>query len=71
MCDYTIDIVWNGDHRAYVASCREIPACLIVCETEDMALKMIHEAIEDHLSYLARRGRKAPLPLTSSGGGKS
>jgi predicted RNase H-like HicB family nuclease len=48
---YTIDLSLDDESGAFVASCREIPACMVINEKRDLAVQMVYEAIEDHLNY--------------------
>ena len=61
--DYTITISWNNKDKVFCVSCMEIPACTVTDEDEETALLKVKDAIVNHLDYLAKRGRNAPLPV--------
>lgn len=61
--NYSVQVSWSDEDGAFVASCREIPACVAVGEDEATAIVQVRDAIEAHLRYRRELGLADPRPM--------
>jgi len=60
---YTI-VVEQGD-TSYGAYVPDLPGCVAAGKTREEAVKLIHEAIEEHLQVLRDEGMPVPPPRST------
>ena len=57
---YTI-VIEEGD-TSFGAYVPDLPGCVAAAATREEAVKLIHEAIEEHLEVLRDEGMSVPVP---------
>ena len=57
-------VIERGD-TSYGAYVPDLPGCVAVGKTREEAVKLIHEAIEDHLDLLREDGEPVPEPRST------
>ena len=57
-------VIERGD-TSYGAYVPDLPGCVAVGRTREEAVKLIHEAIEDHLELLREDGEPVPEPRST------
>ena len=60
---YTI-VIEQGD-TSYGAYVPDLPGCVAAGKTREEAVKLIHEAIEEHLQVLRDEGMPVPPPRST------
>ncbi len=60
---YTI-VIEQGD-ESFGAYVPDLPGCVAAAATREEAVKLIHEAIDEHLQVLREEGMPIPLPRSS------
>jgi predicted RNase H-like HicB family nuclease len=58
-------VIERGD-ASYGAYVPDLPGCVAVGETQEEAVKLIHEAIEAHLELLREEGEPVPEPRSTA-----
>ena len=59
-------IVIERGETSYAAYVPDLPGCVAAVETRDEAVKLIHEAIEQHIQLLRDDGLPVPLPRSAA-----
>ncbi len=59
---YLIEIFWSDEDSAYVAVVPDLPGCSAVGETEEQALKEVHDAIDAWIAACRAAGDPVPVP---------
>ncbi|MCX6152808.1 MAG: type II toxin-antitoxin system HicB family antitoxin [Candidatus Kapabacteria bacterium] len=62
MSKYAIKIYWNDQDSVFIAEVPDLPGCLAHGETDEIALKNIHEAIDLWLETAKEFGDEIPEP---------
>ena len=60
---YTI-VIEQGD-TSFGAYVPDLPGCVAAAATREEAVKLIHEAIEEHLQVLREEGMSVPAPRST------
>ena len=60
---YTI-VIEQGD-TSFGAYVPDLPGCVAAAATREEAVKLIHEAIEEHLEVLRDEGMSVPVPRST------
>ena len=60
---YTI-VIEQGD-ESFGAYVPDLPGCVAAATTRDEAVKLIHEAIDEHLQVLREEGMPIPVPRST------
>ena len=60
---YTI-VIEEGD-TSFGAYVPDLPGCVAAAATREEAVKLIHEAIEEHLEVLRDEGMSVPVPRST------
>ena len=60
---YTI-VLEEGD-TSFGAYVPDLPGCVAAAATREEAVKLIHEAIEEHLEVLRDEGMSVPVPRST------
>lgn len=61
---YTI-VIEQGD-TSFGAYVPDLPGCVAAGQTREEAVKLIHEAIEEHLQVLREEGMPVPPPRSTA-----
>ncbi len=61
---YTI-VIEQGD-TSFGAYVPDLPGCVAAGQTREEAMKLIHEAIEEHLQVLREEGMPVPPPRSTA-----
>ena len=61
---YTI-VIEQGD-TSFGAYVPDLPGCVAAGQTREEAVKLIHEAIEEHLQILREEGMPVPPPRSTA-----
>lgn len=67
---YTSIVQWSPEDESYVASHPEIPDCLGVGDTPEIATALLEEATAAWLESAAERGATVPAPMEDRYSGK-
>ena len=58
-------VIEKGDN-SFGAYIPDLPGCAVVGETREEAIRLIHEAVELHISALREQGAPLPEPTSST-----
>jgi predicted RNase H-like HicB family nuclease len=61
---YTV-VIEEGD-ASFGAYVPDLPGCVAAADTRAEVVKLIHEAIEEHLQVLREEGMPVPLPRSTA-----
>jgi antitoxin HicB len=67
---YTTIVQWSPDDATYIASHPELPDCIGVGDTRDMAIMLLEEATRAWVDSAGERGAQIPEPLEDRYSGK-
>ena len=59
-------IVIERGETSYGAYVPDLPGCVAAAETREEVVKLIHEAIEQHIQLLREEGISAPEPRSTA-----
>lgn len=62
MRKYEIILYWSNEDKVFVAEVPELPGCMAHGDTQDLALKNAHDAIELWLDTASEFGDPIPAP---------
>lgn len=62
MRKYEIILYWSNEDKVFVAEVPELPGCMAHGDTQDLALKNAHDAIELWLDTAREFGDPIPAP---------
>lgn len=59
-------VVIERGESSYGAYVPDLPGCVAVAETREEVVKLIHEAIEQHIELLREQGLPVPEPRSTA-----
>ncbi len=59
---YLIEIFWSDEDQGYIAVVPDLPGCCAFGETQEEALREIHDAMEAWIEACRQSGEPVPQP---------
>ncbi len=59
---YLIEIFWSDEDQGYIAVVPDLPGCCAFGETQEEALREIHDAMEAWIEACQQSGEPVPQP---------